>query len=1094
MANKKGAAGGAAAAGGIQFQAYGAAWLAVKLLIGNFARLPWELPDGTVIRRVECEQAAEVDDVLLRLSSGGTVYLQFKHGLTLGGEFDKAVAQLVKQYHAVGFSDQDRLVIFTDLTASGTVRTTIKNLLDRLREDPGLALTKLLPNEADQKAFASLETSVAACWPAANPVLDESSLRRFLLSVHVSAIDLQAPETVAHNLKLLGRVTDRDKDVWLRLVDKALTAARKRYGVDRLSLWEMLRRDRIDVALAVARSRDGTHVGMNDVAARMTKAVVSFHVQSNVFDPLRFVARSALDVEWRTFCASDARLLVLAGQSGHGKTNALLHYSTAHQGLLLLLRGEDLEPYDADLSASVCRLVARFCIRNGMPPPSEYDVRQWLEASDLMLIVDGLDRSMLSGLAASRWMSGTFAWLGSANAKLVVGTRPESWTAAGEAPVRLPWLMYRDEQGRSPLLLDTFTPEEAQQAAARLDRPDLARYTHPGMMSLAAVQFPAQAPSLRHAEVIERYLAFRRGEIANLAASTPEEVFLFLGKLAATFLQGGGGSLPVAALATLMSEWRTMYQAVRKMNLLTGEDKLRLHPDEVAEHLQAQQLDIEAKLERIEEILDSPIRLGIMRSAIVQHEARDPAATKRFVGELVDRLEADHPVAMRTLCVAIALELRDWDGWTDVFSRIVRSWKHLNLVLHTDPLAALLSSPRLESMERIGLLWELVRNEYGYDWRSKHWLTPEYAPNFRVTLWVRLMQQAMAEAGSAGLAFVMQHFDAKDRLDCPESDLGDLAQGLFFRVAATLTSPALDLLVADHRPAARRMLGHICRHYPAASIAWLSSRPALWFDQGSVEFLLAIPLDVEVGDAYRELATAMFSRLGETELRRDCLLALVRAGDVPAAEELARLPALHSEELQALLRSQGSVFSAISKVLFERIVDGSLSSVDFSSVYIDGLGEAELEELLGRIVVLDAQIPGAVSSFASMLENMLYEICRSDVLPPSLQPVLDAMLSHGSEAARRHMIYFATDGWSREQLSRPGAHAQRALRSRLLAMESDEENLRLLVEVLIRNETDHAFANMSITALCQRFPQHDLMADVEGSYPMRARASLNEDE
>jgi hypothetical protein len=1088
MANKKGAAGGAAAAGGIQFQSYGAAWLGVKVLTAS-SKLPWMLPEGTVIRRVECEQEAEVDDVLLRLSDGGTVYLQFKHGLTLGGEFDKAIAQMVQQYHAAGFSGRDRLVIFTDLTASGTVRSVIKNLLDSLREDPGLALAKHLTNEADQKAFLSLRTSVEACWPGGVPLPDENDLRRFLLSVHVSAIDLQAPETVAQHLELLGRVTDREKDVWMRLVDKALTSARKQYGFDRLSLWEMLRRDDIDVSLAAAGSREGSWLRMNELAARMTDAVVSFHATSGFFDPARYVARGVLDLEWRTFCASDARLFVLAGQSGHGKTNALLHYATVHEGVVLLIRGEDLEQDDADLSGSICRLVGGFCSRHGLRPPSEYELRQWLEAGELLLIVDGFDRATLSGPAASRWMSATFAWLGSAKARLALGTRPESWMA-GEAPVRMPWLMYRDEQGKAPVPLALFTPEEAQAAALRLGRPDLARYTHPGMMSLAAVLFPGEADSLQHAALIDRYLVFRREEIANLAACTLEEVAIFLGELAASFLCGGSGSLPAAALKALIADSRPIFQAVRKINLLSGDDKLRLHPDEVAEHLQAQQLDIEDALARIGDILDLPIRLGILRSAIVQLEARDPAGAKQAVSQLVERLEKDHPASMRALCVAIALELRDWGGWMGLFTRIARSWDRSNLILSTDPVADLLASPRLAPMDRIALLWEIVWREDGYDWRSKHWLTPEYAPNFRVTRWAVLMQQAMAEAGRDGLAFVMEHFDAEERLGCRESDLGDLAQGLFFRVAATLTSAALDLLTADRRPSARRMTYHICAHYPAASIAWLASGPAMLSDQKAVALLLDIPLDDAVREAYRKLAEAMFVRLGGTALRRDCLRALVRAGDVTAAEELAGLPELDGEEIFALMRTRGAVFSAVSAVLFKRIADGALSSGDFAGIHVSGLPAGQVEEFLGRIAALDAQIPGAISSFSSMLEDMFYELCKGEAMPAALGPVVDALLAHGSKAARRDMIYFSTDGMGRSGMSEAGARFQCALRDRLLAMETSEDNLHVLVEVLIRNETDHAFADASIASLCQRFPQHALMEGKEVFYLMRPGGRL----
>jgi hypothetical protein len=1077
MANKKGAAGGAAAAGGTEFQAYGAAWLAVKLLIGNFSKLPWDLPEGTVIRRVECEQDEEVDDVLSRLSTDGTVYLQFKHGLTLGSEFDKAMAQMVRQYHAPGFSDRDRLVIFTDLTASGTVRTVIKNLLDVIREDQDGKLASLLVNESYKNAYASLKTSVTACWPAPVAALDQATFRRFLMRVHVTAIDLQAPETVAGSHELLGYVTDRGEDVWYRLVVKALSAARKRYGFDRLSLWQMLRREDIDLSLAVAGGRDGTKMRMDEVAAGMTREVISFHVKSGFFDPGRYVVRSSLDLEWRTFCASDARLFVLSGQSGHGKTNALLHYSTAHHGPLLLIRGEDLEAEDIDLCASVYRLVARFCSRQGMQPPAEYELRQWLCTASLMLVVDGLDRSALAG-AAGRWMDGTCAWLAEVGAKLVLGTRPETWSVPAAAVARLPWLMYRSGDGKAPLMLEMFTPEEAWQAAERLGRPDLARYTHPGMMALAAVSNPGQAQSLRHCEVIDRYLAFRRHQIVSFSAGTPEEVVFFLDDVAATFLRAGSGSLPVAALKTLRAEAPMIYRAARMTNLLVGDDdKLRLHPDEVAEHLQAQQLDIDAELARLEEILHFPIRLGILRSAIVQLEARDQVAARKFFGELIDRLEAGHALPIRALCVAIALELREWDGWMALFVRVVRSWDRPNLKLQNDPLAELLSSPRLAPMERIALLWQVVWQENGYDWRAKHWLTPEYAPNFHITLWARLMQQAMVDAGSAGLSFAMEYFDAKDDLGCDESNLGDLAKGLFFRVAATLTNQALDLLISDDRSSARAMANYLCDRYPAASIAWLSSRLAEFSNELALKLLLAIPV-AEVKMSYREIAVLLLDRIGTTALRRNCLVALTQVGDLAAAVELAGLPELDADDINLLLCTRGAVFSDVLKLLFGRIVDGSLSLDEVARVFLSGMKRAETEELLVRIEALVVQKPSTVSAFSFMFEGLLGDICRWEVLPVQVEPIMRAMLTDGSERARKHLIFFSADWRITPKLSGAGARFQRGLLDRLLATETAENNLLLLVKSLLGSEMESGYVDENIASLYRRFPQFDLMDGV----------------
>jgi hypothetical protein len=1075
MANKKGATGGAAAAGGIEFQAYGAAWAGARLLVGNHAKLPWALPDGVTIRRVECEQDTEVDDVLLHLSTNGTVYLQFKLGLTLGQEFDKAVAQMVRQYHAPKFSASDRLVIFTNSTASGTVRIAIKGLLDRLRDDRRTSVDSTDFSIDEETAFTKLKKSVHTCWPS-HSVFDEEKLTRFLISLHVTVMDLQAPEIIVGTRELLSRVTSRDGDVWSRLVSEALSAARKRAGFDRLSLWEMLRQDNVEISLANVGLPNGTYIPLSDVMTRMTREIITSRENLQTFNAQRFVVRTALDLEWRTFCASDARLLVLTGQSGHGKTTALTHYSAVHPQRTLLIRGEDLQEQDEDVRASITRLVIRFCSSNDFKAPREHDILQWLAAADLLLIVDGLDRSTLSPGAANRWVSGSLAWLSQAKTKLVLSTRPESWSIAGEVLARVPWLMYRDEEGNAPLILGMFTQEEAEKAAVQLDRPDLARYTHPGMMSLAAVLVPGQTPLQRHCDVINRYLDFLTHQINNVAGSTTEEVALFLSQVAGLFVRSDSGSLRVSTLQNLIRESGVIYRAVRKTNLLVSDyNDVRFYPDEVGEHLQARELDVDVELGRIDEILNRPIRLGILRSAVVQADSQDRSTAREYFRKLIDCLDGRRSKHIRTLCTAIALELRDWDGYKDLLIGLVRSWDRQNSFLSTDPIVAILSSSRWSVSERIALLWEIVWNENGYDWRSKHWLRPEYAPNFRITIWASLMEQAIVESRISGLKFLMQYFDAKGDLQCSEANLGDLAQGLFYRAARTLTKEALDLLFLDPNASSKAMMRYLCDGYSAESLAWLSSRLSELSDEVAIRYLNNIRPSASL-ELYLNVGQTLLARVRQGKLRSNCLISLIRGNHLFAAEELSRAFTLGEAEITELLCTRGKVFSVVSAILFERMAVGTLSSEIFSGIYLSGLRQGESEELLMHIEGLISKEPRSISYFAYMLEGLTYNLYRSEVLPAPLHHIMRTLLTHGSNRARKHLIYACTNSKHSRPISEAGLIFQRQLLAEVLVTESHVDNLYLLVKILSGEEPDSNFARETIALLCQRFPQLDLMA------------------
>ncbi|MFP4029734.1 MAG: hypothetical protein ACLFWL_18300 [Candidatus Brocadiia bacterium] len=77
-------AGGAATQTGILFQNRIAAWAAVHILAEESVSIPWDLRASTTLESLRCETEHPVDDLLIRTSEDGNIYVQAKHSINLG--------------------------------------------------------------------------------------------------------------------------------------------------------------------------------------------------------------------------------------------------------------------------------------------------------------------------------------------------------------------------------------------------------------------------------------------------------------------------------------------------------------------------------------------------------------------------------------------------------------------------------------------------------------------------------------------------------------------------------------------------------------------------------------------------------------------------------------------------------------------------------------------------------------------------------------------------------------------------------------------------------------------------------------------------
>lgn len=75
--------GGAAAAGGFDFQSRVGAWIATRVLAGSGSDNSWGLTAATTLESLRFETEQPIDDILVRTSDDGFAFLQVKTQLTL---------------------------------------------------------------------------------------------------------------------------------------------------------------------------------------------------------------------------------------------------------------------------------------------------------------------------------------------------------------------------------------------------------------------------------------------------------------------------------------------------------------------------------------------------------------------------------------------------------------------------------------------------------------------------------------------------------------------------------------------------------------------------------------------------------------------------------------------------------------------------------------------------------------------------------------------------------------------------------------------------------------------------------------------------
>jgi hypothetical protein len=252
--------GGAATAGGMDFQHRVAAWVAVHILAEKDATPPWDLPTGTTLEWLRCEKEQPVDDLLTGTSGNGLIFAQIKRTLQIseaaGSDLASALDQFVRQFiacRAKGIGTQpwdrpldsarDRLALISSSNSSKPARLQLPAVLRRLRDLPvGQPLDDVAANEGERRVLSIVRAHVTRSWQnllGTDPSDDE--LRQLLSLVHVQDLDVEEGKDGEREARtLLRTVVLRDPEdaeaAWARLVSLCADLAARRSGGDRLGL------------------------------------------------------------------------------------------------------------------------------------------------------------------------------------------------------------------------------------------------------------------------------------------------------------------------------------------------------------------------------------------------------------------------------------------------------------------------------------------------------------------------------------------------------------------------------------------------------------------------------------------------------------------------------------------------------------------------------------------------------------------------------------------------------------------------------------------------------------------------------------------
>lgn len=341
--NTAGSTGGAATAGGMDFQHRVAAWVAVHILAEKDVTPPWDLSSGTTLEWIRCETEQPVDDLLVGTSDNGYIYAQIKRRIRLSksaeSELASALDQFVRQFITCRSAssgqvcnrplepEKDRLVLITSASSSRPIKDHLPVVLNRIRHlTQQQLLDEAAKNQREREALDVIKEHLCRSWRGClgnHPSEDE--LRQIFSLMRVQVLDVDGggnDEREALNLLRQAVLQDPEQDqmAWHSLINLCATLASQRSGADR----KLLQRGLLNSGICLKAARSYRNdIGRLRRYSANTLSALSRHAEirigSNTIKIERPCVRALRD-------AAEENSIVVVGEPGAGKSGALYDF------------------------------------------------------------------------------------------------------------------------------------------------------------------------------------------------------------------------------------------------------------------------------------------------------------------------------------------------------------------------------------------------------------------------------------------------------------------------------------------------------------------------------------------------------------------------------------------------------------------------------------------------------------------------------------------------------------------------------------------------------------------------------------------------
>ncbi len=480
--------------------------------------------------------------------------------------------------------------------------------------------------------------------------------------------------------------------------------------------------DVTQVAELIADHREGLLDELTDAGAAGTHPYVRPAVLSEAFDD---------------FMIDDARIFSVVGGSGSGKTSwaARLTESWPSGWTVDMIRAEDIEPQDRNITASLSRILA--ARRTGDVPMENFSaaVWRWMDAANRVLVVDGVDRA--TGAVKNvlpRWLRETAYLTRKAPVRIVVTSRLEAWRDVASDDQGLDAKIYRGRGDGISFALGALSPLAAEHVyhaygvspkdhgGRPLPTPSLIRRFAmlKGDAGLHSVTTRADVLS---ADLAQLELSMRR--TTNVGATGVSLLMLELGGLLAASQDGWVPLAELAARGVLAGA----EELVRNDRARLRNSELRPDTDDLIELLIGNVLTIGRAEFLLEAGRTDALLIGGIAMMVARLETKGTAEAAGALQRLIDHASPGSMPHLDAIARSL-LEVRSPASLLQCAESAIALWTDENIMLLGSQLGDLLNDIALPPADRLRLMLPMIGGEDEEDWRDKFWLSPDMTGRF----------------------------------------------------------------------------------------------------------------------------------------------------------------------------------------------------------------------------------------------------------------------------------------------------------------------------------------------------------------------------